>query len=67
MEIYGKSIKQHINNISCVFDTYASLLTPQEKESLNAVMHILHILDTLERNNGVIILDKDKADIEENK
>lgn len=64
MEIYGKSIKQHINNISCVFDTYASSLTPQEKESLNAVMHILN---TLERNKGVIILDKDKADIEENK
>lgn len=53
MNIYGKDIKQHINNLSCVFDKHSDTLTPQEKESLNAAMQVM---DTLERNDGVLIL-----------
>lgn len=53
MEIYGKSIQTHINTLSSVFDRFSNELTGQEKESLNAAMQVL---DTLERNNGVLIL-----------
>lgn len=53
MDIYGKSIKQHINNLSCVFDKYTDALTQQKKESLNAAMQVM---DILERNYGVLVL-----------
>lgn len=57
MNIYGKNIRQHINNLSCIFDKHCNTLTSQEKKSLNAAMQVM---DVLERNNGVIILEKSK-------
>lgn len=53
MKIYNKPIQTHINTISGIFDRFSGNLNAQEKESLNAAMQIL---DTLERNNGVLIL-----------
>ena len=58
MNIYGKDMKQHINNLSCVYDKYLDVLTPQEKESLNAAMQVM---DALERNDGVLILGRIKT------
>lgn len=56
MKIYGKSIQTHINTLSSVFDRFSNELTGQEKGSLNAAMQVL---DTLERNNGVLILKQE--------
>lgn len=53
MNIQNKPIEEHINNIACVFDKFCEQLTPDEKISLNAAMQVL---DSLNRNNGVLIL-----------
>ena len=54
MKIFDKEIQQHINILSCIYDKNKNL-TPQEKESLDAV---IQVSDTLERNGGILILKK---------
>ena len=53
MKVCNTEIQGHINNLSCIFDKFADKLSPSEKESLNVAMHLM---DTLERNNGILIL-----------
>lgn len=57
MKIYNQPIQNHINTLSCIFDKFSGKLTPQEKESLNAA---IHVLDALERGNGVLILKQEE-------
>ena len=53
MKIYNAETREHINNLSCIFDKFADELSLAEKESLNAAMHLM---DTVERNNGTLVL-----------
>lgn len=53
MKIYNVETQEHINNLSCIFDKFADKLSPAEKESINAAMHLM---DTIERNNGTLVL-----------
>lgn len=53
MKIYNAETREHINNLSCIFDKFADELSLAEKESLNAAMHLM---DAVERNNGTLVL-----------
>lgn len=53
MKIYNAETWEHINNLSCIFDKFADKLSPAEKESLNAAMHLM---DTVEKNKGTLVL-----------
>lgn len=53
MKIYNAETREHINNLSCIFNKFADELSLAEKESLNAAMHLM---DTVERNNGTLVL-----------
>ena len=54
MKIYNTEIREHIDILSCIFDKFADELSPAEKESLNAAMHLM---DTVERNKGTLVLN----------
>ena len=41
MKICNVETREHINNLSCIFDKFADKLSLAEKESLNAAMHLM--------------------------
>lgn len=57
MKLYKKPMRSHIDTLTSIYDRFARELTVNEIQSLNVA---IQVLDTLERDNGVIILKQEK-------